>query len=156
MISKRTYAIYGVNSARIVFSLNGGHAKLSVEFTDGSTFNRVPATFVTTDPACQAAIEGDPRFGKGIKLISVFNIEADGNQQANSPIQAVPEDHEQEDKAVGEPTVVEDVTDVNGVVQYLKEKCGVAHQALHTLPGIKKKIAEFNLSFPNVTFPVEE
>lgn len=156
MSSKRTYAIQGINAARIIFSLNGGHARLSVDFTDGSTFNKVPATFTTIDPACQAAIESDPRFGKSIKLISVYNLEADGSQQPNSEPQATKQEAEDtpgENGINGDAVVVEDVTDINGVVQYLREKCKVPHQALHTPEGIRKKVAENNLYFPNVVFP---
>ena len=54
----------------------------------------------------------------------------------------------------GEEIVVEEVNDVNGVIEWLKE-AGVAHQSLRSVKNIKKMMEEKNVSFPNVIFPEE-
>ena len=50
--------------------------------------------------------------------------------------------------------VVEEVTDVNGVIEWLKD-AGVAHQALRSVKGIRKAMEDKNVQFPNVQFPEE-
>lgn len=149
MTAQKTYAIPGLNSVKLIFYLNGSNAKFHVEFDGGSTYNGIPATFTTTDPACQAAIEGDPQFGKRIQLQSVYNFN-ENNERLPDTI--LPEDEEAE----GSKTVVDSISDINGVVDYLKENYGVSGNQLRSIASIKRKVNEYNLYFPNVDVLKEE
>ena len=150
MTTRKTYSIPGLNAAMLIFYLNGSNARFRVEFAGGSTYNGVPATFTTTDPACQAAIENDERFRKSIFLTAVYNFDSDNERlpDSNPPATA--------DGPVVEPTVVEDVNDINGVVDYLKTNHSVSGNQLRSLTAIKRKVKECNLSFPNVDALKEE
>lgn len=153
MTTRKTYSIPGLNAVKLIFYLNGSNAKFHVEFAGGSTYNGMPATFTTTDPACQAAIERDSRFGKSIFLSSVYNFNDDNEQLPDSKS---PQENEPEPVLVGEKTVVDGVTDINGVVDYLKSQCSVPGSQIRSLKAIKQKVKENNLSFPNVAALNEE
>ena len=151
MATRKTYSIPGLNAVKLIFYLNGSNAKFHVEFNGGSTYNGIPASFSTTDPACQAAIERDERFRRTIFLTSVYNFNEENEQLPDSPKPTV--------DAGGEPverTVVEEVTDINGVVEYLKANCGCTGNQLRSLTAIKRKVNENALSFPNVDVLKEE
>lgn len=147
MIAQKTYIIPGLNAAKLIFYLNGSNAKFHVEFSGGSTFNNVPCSFTTTDPACQAAIESDPSFGKRIFISSVYYYDEEGERQPDSPR---PET-ETETETGTEPTSVESVTDINSLRKYLKDNFGISGNALKSKEAIKKAVVEHNLTFPNFT-----
>ena len=150
-MTRKTYIIPGLNSAKLIFYLNGSNARFRVEFKGGSTFNNVPASFTTSDPACQAAIEEDPNFMKRIFISSVYNFDAEGEQLPDSPLPPV-EENEEED---AEETSVESVTDINSLRKYLKDTYGISGNALRSIDAIKKQVAQRNLVFPNFSFPEE-
>lgn len=143
MIAQKTYVIPGLNSAKLIFYLNGSNAKFHVEFSGGSTFNNVPASFTTTDPACQAAIESDPGFGKRILISAVYYYDEEGERQPDSPRP------EPEPEPETEPTSVDSVTDINSARKYLKDTYGVSGKALMSKEAIKKVMLEYNVTFPN-------
>ena len=152
MTTRKTYAIPGLNAVKLIFYLNGSNAKFHVEFAGGSTYNGTPASFSTTDPACQAAIEHDERFGKAIFLSSVYNFNDDNEQLPDTkPVRIEPETVN-----VGDKTVVDGVTDINGVVEYLKTNCSVPASQIRSLKSIKQKVKEKNLFFPAVDALKEE
>ena len=141
-----------MNSAKLIFYLNGSNARFRVEFKGGSTFNNVPASFTTTDPACQAAIEDDPSFLKRIFISSVYNFDEEGEQLPNSIIP--PEDEDDGEDVV--KTSIESVTDINSLRKYLKDTYGISGNSLRSVDAIKKQVAQHNLVFPNFSFPEEK
>lgn len=153
MRTRKTYIIPGLNAAKLIFCLNGSNARFRVEFTGGSTFNNVPASFTTADPACQAAIEGDDNFGKRIFISSVYNFDENGEQLPDS-IQPDEEEGEQQDDET--TTSVKSVTDINSLRKYLKDTFGISGNALRSKEAIKKQVVERNLTFPNFKFKDEE
>jgi hypothetical protein len=151
MKCRKTYGIPGLNNAVLYFKT--GNVNFRVEFSGGSSrADDRPASFSTADPAVQGAIEKDSRFFNGVvKLVSVYPLEEEApfvapqsvSQQTPAPAMAAP--------AAG-GTVIDDVTDINGVRDYLKNVLGVKPQCLNQLSSIKKKVQEYNLVFPNVVF----
>ncbi len=130
-----------------------GNVNFKVEFNGGSSrADDRPASFSTADPAVQGAIEKDSRFINGVvKLVSIYPLEEETPavvsqsvpQQTQAPAMVAP---------AASATVVEDVIDINGVRDYLKNVLGVKPQCLNQLSSIKKKVQEYNLVFPNVVF----
>lgn len=56
-------------------------------------------------------------------------------------------DSDQDQPGFSEPTVYEDVTDIQGAIMVLKG-LGVSHQSLRNPEAITKKAKEMNVSFP--------
>jgi hypothetical protein len=151
MKCRKTYGIPGLNNAVLYFKT--GNVNFKVEFNGGSSrADDRPASFSTADPAVQGAIEKDSRFINGVvKLVSIYPLEEETPavvsqsvpQQTQAPAMVAP---------AASATVVEDVIDINGVRDYLKNVLGVKPQCLNQLSSIKKKVQEYNLVFPNVVF----
>ena len=169
-MAKKTYKC-NVNEAVLFFAL--GKARVKAVFVGGSLMSNVPARFSTKNEAAQVAIENDPRFGNTI-FLERTDEETDvvGKKEKKSVKEVVKgnkggktetsgrvsedkgEDVNEKDCTGNEGIVVEEVTDVNGVVDWLKD-AGVAHQALRSVKGIRKAMEEKNVTFPNVIFPEE-
>ena len=76
--SKKTYAIYSLTEKHTVFYL--GKAKVHVSFTGGNVTKKgvTPATFTTSDPVVQLAIEQSADFKKGaITLRNAYPLKGD-------------------------------------------------------------------------------
>ena len=83
---KKTYAIYSLAEKHTTFQL--GKTKVHVSFTGGQvTKNGVnPATFTTTDPIVQLAIERSRDFGKGaITLLAKYPMQGEVKIGRNAP-----------------------------------------------------------------------
>lgn len=132
----KTYKADNVNEVVLSFLL--GKAVVKCSFTGGR--DNVPAKFTTSDLIVQVAIENDGRFGRTILMDRVVGEEK--------------EDVLSKKEARGEVELVEDVNDVNGVIEWLKN-AGVAHQSLRSVKNIRKVMEERNVGFPNVIFPEE-
>lgn len=165
VMARKTYRC-NVNEAVLFFAL--GKARVKAVFTGGSLMSGVPAHFSTSNEAAQVAIERDSRFGNVI-FLDRTDGEVKKEKKATREVRGgkvgkteMPEDvvrNEDEESGKGNETgedvvVVEEVTDVNGVIEWLKD-AGVAHQALRSVKGIRKAMEDKNVQFPNVQFPEE-
>ena len=129
-----------INEAVLSFIL--GKAVIKCAFTGGR--DNVPAKFTTSDPIVQIAIERDARYGRTILLARTVGDDKKVREGKE----------EKKDVGKKEPVVVEDVADVNGVIEWLKDN-GVPHQSLRSVKNIRKMMDEKGVTFPNVVFPEE-
>lgn len=134
--------------------INAGKATLSVHFTGGAltAYGVTPATYITTNPVFQAAVEGSAYFKSGrIKLLSIMEVPDDAAALArkaraarkaanNAPVEVKPAAEEAPAAApapeeTGVTTI--EVADKNEAVEYLKEH----YKASYTATSLRTKAA---------------
>ena len=78
-IYKKKYAIYGMIEQSSVFPMGTGHVR--VDFRHGSltTAGIVPATYTTSNPVIQQAIENSPKFKA--RIIKDFLLHTENDTQ---------------------------------------------------------------------------
>lgn len=154
---KKVYTIEQ-NEAYLTFNLGKLVVRAHFEGGNMAAFG-ITARCVTDNPLVQAAIENDVRFGKAIQIDGKFkddqykNVAIQANKAGEEILQAEEEILQAEKEALQEEpreTIINDVTDINGIIDYLKTKKGVTASAIRSKNLIKEKIAEYHLVFPNV------
>lgn len=135
---KKRYAIHGKVEMSVLIPIN--NAKLRVNFTNGviNSNGITPATFSTSDPVVQTAIENNKLYQKGlIKLDKKWKI---GEIE---PLQK--EVQENEDSY----TVYTDVKSVQSAREVLIRDYKIPLSELQDKERIKNKAEELKVKFPN-------
>lgn len=135
---KKRYAIHGKVEMSVLIPIN--NAKLRVNFTNGviNSNGITPATFSTSDPVVQTAIENNKLYQKGlIKLDKKWKI---GEIE---PLQN--EVQENEDSY----TVYTDVKSVQSAREVLIREYKIPLSELQDKERIKNKAEELKVKFPN-------
>ena len=144
---KKKYGIYGKVEMSVLIPVN--KAKLRINFQDGiiNTQGVVPASFTTSDPVVQTAIENHEMYLKGrIKLVKKYKIgevETETSSQpskSESPAPETPQDGS---------TVYEDVKNAQTAKEVLIREFNVPIIELQDKESIKSKAKELGVSFPN-------
>lgn len=144
---KKKYGIYGKVEMSVLIPVN--KAKLRINFQDGiiNAQGVVPASFTTSDPVVQTAIENHEMYLKGrIKLVKKYKIgevETETSSQpskSESPAPETPEDGS---------TVYEDVKNAQTAKEVLIREFNVPIIELQDKESIKSKAKELGVSFPN-------
>jgi hypothetical protein len=112
---------------------------LRAEFTGGT--DKQGATFTTSNPLAQLAIERSVMFNDGVKLIRTIDKDSVNTDTIKKPLPLTAYEDEEE--------VHEEVTELNEVVEILKSK-GVKMSELKSSDKIKKVAEQYKLQFPNV------
>lgn len=145
---KKKYGIYGKVEMSVLIPVN--KAKLRINFQDGiiNAQGVVPASFTTSDPVVQTAIENHEMYLKGrIKLVKKYKIgevETETSSQpskSESPAPETPQD--------GSKTVYEDVKNAQTAKEVLIREFNVPIIELQDKESIKSKAKELGVSFPN-------
>jgi hypothetical protein len=146
----KTYLIKG-KQASLLFKL--GDATLRAEFTN--SFTTQGGTFTTANPLAQLVIETSPMFKSG--NITIYAVSKSGTEDAPKAAVKTDEDEKKPAKKAKSESqaktkeVHEDVTEVNEVIDILKEK-GMDYKMFSTKEKMLDTIERLNLSFPNVDF----
>ena len=144
---KKKYGIYGKVEMSVLIPVN--KAKLRINFQDGiiNAQGVVPASFTTSDPVVQTAIENHEMYLKGrIKLVKKYKIgevETETSSQpskSESPAQETPQDGS---------TVYEDVKNAQTAKEVLIREFNVPIIELQDKESIKSKAKELGVSYPN-------
>ncbi len=144
---KKKYGIYGKVEMSVLIPVN--KAKLRINFQDGiiNAQGVVPASFTTSDPVVQTAIENHEMYLKGrIKLVKKYKIgevETETSSQpskSESPAPETPQDGS---------TVYEDVKNAQTAKEILIREFNVPIVELQDKESIKSKAKELGVSFPN-------
>lgn len=144
---KKKYGIYGKVEMSVLIPVN--RAKLRINFQDGiiNAQGVVPASFTTSDPVVQTAIENHEMYLKGrIKLVKKYKIgevETETSSQpskSESPAPETPQDGS---------TVYEDVKNAQTAKEVLIREFNVPIIELQDKESIKSKAKELGVSFPN-------
>ena len=144
---KKKYGIYGKVEMSVLIPVN--KAKLRINFQDGiiNAQGVVPASFTTSDPVVQTAIENHEMYLKGrIKLVKKYKIgevETESSSQTSkseSPAPETPQDGS---------TVYEDVKNAQTAKEVLIREFNVPIVELQDKESIKSKAKELEVSFPN-------
>lgn len=144
---KKKYGIYGKVEMSALIPVN--KAKLRINFQDGiiNAQGVVPASFTTSDPVVQTAIENHEMYLKGrIKLVKKYKIgevETETSSQpskSESPAPETPQDGS---------TVYEDVKNAQTAKEVLIREFNVPIIELQDKESIKSKAKELGVSFPN-------
>lgn len=144
---KKKYGIYGKVEMSVLIPVN--KAKLRINFQDGiiNAQGVVPASFTTSDPVVQTAIENHEMYLKGrIKLVKKYKIgevETETSSQpskSESPSPETPQDGS---------TVYEDVKNAQTAKEVLIREFNVPIIELQDKESIKLKAKELGVSFPN-------
>ena len=144
---KKKYGIYGKVEMSVLIPVN--KAKLRINFQDGiiNAQGVVPASFTTSAPVVQTAIENHEMFLKGrIKLVKKYKIgevETETSSQpskSESPAPETPQDGS---------TVYEDVKNAQTAKEVLIREFNVPIIELQDKESIKSKAKELGVSFPN-------
>lgn len=144
---KKKYGIYGKVEMSVLIPVN--KAKLRINFQDGiiNAQGVVPASFTTSDPVVQTAIENHEMYLKGrIKLVKKYKIgevETETSSQpskSKSPAPETPQDGS---------TVYEDVKNAQTAKEVLIREFNVPIIELQDKESIKSKAKELGVSFPN-------
>lgn len=144
---KKKYGIYGKVEMSVLIPVN--KAKLRINFQDGiiNAQGVVPASFTTSDPVVQTAIENHEMYLKGrIKLVKKYKIgevETETSSQpskSESPALETPQDGS---------TVYEDVKNAQTAKEVLIREFNVPIIELQDKESIKSKAKELGVSFPN-------
>lgn len=144
---KKKYGIYGKVEMSVLIPVN--KAKLRINFQDGiiNAQGVVPASFTTSDPVVQTAIENHEMYLKGrIKLVKKYKIgevETESSSQTSkseSPAPETPQDGS---------TVYEDVKNAQTAKEVLIREFNVPIVELQDKESIKSKAKELGVSFPN-------
>lgn len=144
---KKKYGIYGKVEMSVLIPVN--KAKLRINFQDGiiNAQGVVPASFTTSDPVVQTAIENHEMYLKGrIKLVKKYKIgevETESSSQTSkseSPAPETPQDGS---------TVYEDVKNAQTAKEVLIREFNVPIIELQDKESIKSKAKELGVLFPN-------
>lgn len=145
---KKRYAIYGKVEMSVLIPLN--NAKLRVNFANGviTPSGITPATFSTSDPIVQTAIENHRLYIKGmIKLEKSFKI---GEVEVNDEKPVSGED--KNEKEAGSQSSVKsypDVKNVQSAREILISEYSIPIAELQDKERIKMKAEELGIEFPN-------
>ena len=145
---KKRYAIYGKVEMSVLIPVN--NAKLRVNFANGviTPAGITPATFSTSDPIVQTAIENHRLYIKGmIKLEKSFKI---GEDEVNDekPVS----DEDKNEKEAGSQSSVKsypDVKNVQSAREILISEYSIPIAELQDKERIKMKAEELGIEFPN-------
>ena len=145
---KKRYAIYGKVEMSVLIPLN--NAKFRVNFANGviTPSGITPATFSTSDPIVQTAIENHRLYIKGmIKLEKSFKI---GEVEVNDekPVS----DEDKNEKEAGSQSSVKsypDVKNVQSAREILISEYSIPIAELQDKERIKMKAEELGIEFPN-------
>lgn len=145
---KKRYSIYGKVEMSVLIPLN--NAKLRVNFANGviTPSGITPATFSTSDPIVQTAIENHRLYIKGmIKLEKSFKI---GEVEVNDekPVS----DEDKNEKEAGSQSSVKsypDVKNVQSAREILISEYSIPIAELQDKERIKMKAEELGIEFPN-------
>lgn len=144
---KKKYGIYGKVEMSVLIPVN--KAKLRINFQDGiiNAQGVVPASFTTSDPVVQTAIENYEMYLKGrIKLVKKYKIgevETETSSQpskSESPAPETPQDGS---------AVYQDVKNAQTAKEVLIREFNVPIIELQDKESIKSKAKELGVSFPN-------
>ena len=145
---KKKYAIYGKVEMSVLIPVN--NAKLRVNFANGviTPSGITPATFSTSDPVVQTAIENNRLYLKGmIKLEKSFKIgevEVDDEKPASDE-----EKNEKEPESQSSVKSYPDVKNVQSAREILIREYNVPSAELQDKERIKMKSEELGIEFPN-------
>lgn len=145
---KKRYAIYGKVEMSVLIPVN--NARLRVNFANGviTPAGITPATFSTSDPIVQTAIENHRLYIKGmIKLEKSFKI---GEVEVNDekPVS----DEDKNEKEAGSQSSVKsypDVKNVQSAREILISEYSIPIAELQDKERIKMKAEELGIEFPN-------
>lgn len=134
-MARKTYAIYGMVEQSVVIPFAGGN--LRVDFTHGSlsTAGVTPAKYRTDNVLIQKAIEGCPKYKKGI--IKLFATEAENNAKA-APA-----------PAKQEVTDYPNVMNSQAAKSILMSSYGVPMSELGNTTAVRAKAKELGVTFSN-------
>lgn len=144
---KKKYGIYGKVEMSVLIPVN--KAKLRINFQDGiiNAQGVVPASFTTSDPVVQTAIENHEMYLKGrIKLVKKYKIgevETETSSQPSKSESPAPETPQEGS------TVYEDVKNAQTAKEVLIREFNVPIIELQDKESIKSKAKELGVSFPN-------
>lgn len=144
---KKKYGIYGKVEMSVLIPVN--KAKLRINFQDGiiNAQGVVPASFTTSDPVVQTAIENHEMYLKGrIKLVKKYKIgevETETSSQPSKSESTAPETPQDGS------TVYEDVKNAQTAKEVLIREFNVPIIELQDKESIKSKAKELGVSFPN-------
>lgn len=145
---KKKYAIYGKVEMSVLIPVN--NAKLRVNFANGviTPSGITPATFSTSDPVVQTAIENNRLYLKGmIKLEKSFKI---GEVEVNDEKPVSDEDkNEKEPESQSSVKSYPDVKNVQSAREILIREYNVSIAELQDKERIKMKSEELGIEFPN-------
>lgn len=136
---KKRYAIHGKVEMSVLIPVN--NAKLRVNFTNGviNSNGITPATFSTSDPVVQTAIENNRLYEKGIiKLDKKWKIGEIEETKKESP-----------EKETSEYTNYPDVKNAQSAREVLIRDYNVSLAELQDKERIKNKAEELKVKFPN-------
>lgn len=145
---KKKYAIYGKVEMSVLIPVN--NAKLRVNFANGviTPSGITPATFSTSDPVVQTAIENNRLYLKGmIKLEKSFKIgevEVDDEKPASDE-----EKNEKEPESQSSVKSYPDVKNVQSAREILISEYSIPIAELQDKERIKMKSEELGIEFPN-------
>lgn len=135
---KKRYAVKGKVEMSILVPVN--NAKLRINFTNGiiNADGIFPATFTTSDPVIQTAIENSTFFQKGlIKIEKSFKI-------------GVIEEEKKEEKVSEEEfRLFPEVKNMQSAREILINQFGVSLSELQDKEHVQKKAAQLKIKFPN-------
>lgn len=145
---KKKYAIYGKVEMSVLIPVN--NAKLRVNFANGviTPSGITPATFSTSDPIVQTAIENHRLYIKGmIKLEKSFKI---GEVEVNDE-KPVSDEDKNEKEACSQSSVKSypDVKNVQSAREILISEYSIPIAELQDKERIKMKAEELGIEFPN-------
>lgn len=144
---KKKYGIYGKVEMSVLIPVN--KAKLRINFQDGiiNAQGVVPASFTTSDPVVQTAIENHEMYLKGrIKLVKKYKIgevETETSSQPSKSESTAPETPQDGS------TVYEDVKNAQTAKEVLIREFNVPIIELQDKESIKSKAKELGVLFPN-------
>nr|DAU87716.1 MAG TPA: antifreeze protein-associated protein [Caudoviricetes sp.] len=145
---KKRYAIYGKVEMSVLIPVN--NAKLRVNFANGviTPSGITPATFSTSDPVVQTAIENNRLYLKGmIKLEKSFKI---GEVEVNDEKPVSDEDkNEKEPESQSSVKSYPDVKNVQSAREILISEYSIPIAELQDKERIKMKSEELGIEFPN-------
>lgn len=137
---KKKYAIKGKVEMSILVPVN--NAKLRINFTNGiiNANGIFPATFTTSDPVIQTAIENCTYFQKGlIKIEKSFKIgEVEDVKKKEKKVVEEEEGH-----------VFSDVKNMQSAREILINQFGVSLSELQDKEHVQKKAEQLKVKFPN-------
>lgn len=145
---KKKYAIYGKVEMSVLIPVN--NAKLRVNFANGviTPSGITPATFSTSDPVVQTAIENNRLYLKGmIKLEKSFKI---GEVEVNDEKPVSDEEkNEKEPESQSSVKSYPDVKNVQSAREILIREYNVPIAELQDKERIEMKSEELGIEFPN-------
>lgn len=135
---KKRYAVKGKVEMSVLVPVN--NAKLRINFTNGiiNADGIFPATFTTSDPVIQTAIENSTFFQKGlIKIEKSFKI-------------GVIEEEKKEKKVSEEEfRLFPEVKNMQSAREIMINQFGVSLSELQDKEHVQKKAAQLKIKFPN-------